>query len=81
MKYGISDRSFTKYCMKVNIDHAVNASLHLLIFLPEEPDITKRKSEAYFVNIFCNIVAIVTAVPIFKTEVHDAVLVIIKAVF
>ena len=67
--------------MKINIDHAENASSRLSIFLPEKPDIAKRKAKAYFVNIFGNIIVIITTVSILKSEVHDAVLIVIKATF
>lgn len=67
--------------MKINIDHAENASSHLLIFLPQEPDIAQRKTEAYFVDIFGNIIAVITTISVFKSKIHDAVLMIIKASF
>jgi len=66
--------------MKINIDHAENA-LQLLIFLPEKPNITERKAKTYLVKTFCKVVIVVAAISIFKSKVHDAVLVIIKAMF
>ena len=65
--------------MKINIDHA---EMHnqLLIFLSQEPDIAKRKTETYFVKAFCKIIIRVATVSIFKSKIHDTVLVIIKGV-
>ena len=47
--------------------------------MSDEPDIAERKPKAHFIDTFSKIVIIVAPVLIFKSEIHDAVLVIIKS--
>src|SRR5690242_17416576 len=59
----------------------IAATRLLLIFLPDKPDITERKTKADFIHIFSKIIVVISPVKIFKSEIHDAVLVVVKAMF